>query len=200
MAPDGRTPRSMAPPGKRAGSVPTDDVLMLAPASRDGAPALAAAQEGASVAILEQGPPGPLRAPCAALGASTPRSPSPTIGAPDAYDGTRIRLPRRPGRHRDHVFTGPGRGSDAPRRTSTSPSTATTRRLDLGPSSSASMKRRRLRRRHHRPGHPARPLRAADGRQERISVTRSRSPPRCSQDDPGRLSAGAVTREPAPGA
>ena len=170
--------------------MPAHDVLIIGAGLAGQRAALAAARGRRERGDHEQGPPRAL-----ALGGRRRRDQRRDqrrrrLALPRLRHRQGLGLPRRPGRDRNHVLGGP-RGGDAPR--------AHRRHLPPqrgGRARPARLRRRldeahRLRRRHHRPGDPARALRAADAATtRRWSATRSGSSPRCVQRRGRRAAAG----------
>ena len=192
-APDGLTGRRSAHGATLQsfilGAVPSHDVLIIGAGLAGQRAALAAAQTGATVAIISKVHPVRSHSVAAAGGINAALNPEDTLGVARVRHHQGLGLPRRPGRDRDHVPRGAGRDP-----------LARARRRHLPPQRDRPPRhprlRRRLggphllRRRHHRPRDPARALRAADeALGTRSTATRSGSPPTCSRTRTGAASA-----------
>ena len=141
--------------------MPQHDVLVIGAGLAGQRAALAAAEGGASVGIISKVHPVRSHSNAAQGGINAALDPRGHLGVARLRHRQGLRLPRRPGRHRDHVPRG-ARGAARAR--------ALGRDLPPqrgGPPRQARLRRRQrrphlLRGRHHRPGHPPRALRAAD--------------------------------------
>ena len=140
--------------------MPEHDVLIIGAGLAGQRAALAAAEAGATVAIMSKVHPIRSHSNAAAGGINAALNPEDSLGVARLRHHQGLGLPRRPGRHRDHVPRGARR---AP--------LARARRRDVPPRRDGASGHPRLRRRlggpdllrgrHHRPGAPPRALRAA---------------------------------------
>ena len=141
--------------------MPRHDVLVIGAGLAGQRAALAAAEQGVSVGIVSKVHPVRSHSNAAQGGINAALHEGDSLGVARLRHGQGLGLPRRPGRDRDHVPEAPG-GDPPPRAP----------RRPLPPQRGGQARhprlRRRLagahllRRRHHRPGDHARPLRAAD--------------------------------------
>ena len=141
--------------------MPTHDVLIIGAGLAGQRAALAAADAGATVAILSKVHPVRSHSTAAAGGINAALNPEDSLGVARVRHGQGLGLPGRPGRDRDHVPRGARRDPHAralrrhlPPQRDRAPGHPRVRRRLAGA--------HLLRGRHHRPGAAARALRAAD--------------------------------------